>query len=124
MKRIVKNILAVLNKSEKERLAALTVFNVMISMADIASLALLLFIISFYTGKSFSESNSFFPPWLSDPDSILPISLFLIFFILKSLAGFLVVCAFWFVLRAVNRRAAQALQREIDELDKQEKGKS
>jgi len=41
-----------------------------------------------------------------------------------SLAGFLVVCACWFVLRSVNRRAAQALQKEIDELDKQERGKS
>ncbi len=41
-----------------------------------------------------------------------------------SLAGFLIVCVFLFVLRAVNRRAAQALKREIDEPEKQERGKS
>lgn len=88
MKQILKNTLAILNQHEKRNLGSLILFNVIISVADIASLALLILIINFYAQTANSINPPWLPDWLFNRHSLLPIILFLVFFSVKNLAGY------------------------------------
>ena len=90
MKRILKNISIILTGKEKKKAAFLILLNLIVSVIDILSLAALLFIINIYTLQSVSARTTYLPAWLSDRNSILLIFLFTLFFILKSIGGFLV----------------------------------
>lgn len=67
----------------------LVVLDLLISLADIASLAWLLLIIKIYTQPE-ASAIPFLPHWLQDRQSLLPITFFLLLFSAKNLAGFLV----------------------------------
>lgn len=88
MKQIVKNTLNLLTPNEQKKLAWLTFFDVLISLADIGFLALLLFIIQFYA-QPVSRTLPFLPSWLLNRNSLLLITMFFVFFSLKNLVGFL-----------------------------------
>ncbi len=90
MKHILKNTLAVLDKREKKRFAILIALDIIISIADILSLALLLWIIQFYIQPAGQKNFSFLPIWLADRSSVLFIAVFVVFFGLKNLAAFIV----------------------------------
>jgi ABC-type bacteriocin/lantibiotic exporter with double-glycine peptidase domain len=68
----------------------LVVLDLLISLADIASLAWLLLIIRIYTQPATSPVIAFLPYWLQDRHSLLPITLFLVLFSSKNAMGFLV----------------------------------
>jgi ABC-type bacteriocin/lantibiotic exporter with double-glycine peptidase domain len=90
LKKICDGILAILTRREKKKLGFLLLLNLAISIIDIASLALLLFIVHFYT-QSVPGHSSFLPQILSNQNSVLLIALFLLFFSVKSIAGYFIL---------------------------------
>jgi len=107
--------MAILEPSERKRMGILVVWDLLISLADIASLAWLLLIVRIYTGPSEEPVTSLLPAWLQDRQSLLPISLFLFLFSVKNLAGFLVYreqCRF--VARVATRIARERLQQYLE----------
>lgn len=88
--------LAILTHREKKQWFRLTALSLVISIADIASLALLLYIIHFYT-QPVDAIKSFTPllgksiaQWLFDRSSLILITLFFTVFSLKNLAAYLI----------------------------------
>lgn len=90
MKHIFKNTLAILNHQERRRLGVLAILDILISIMDIVFLALLVFIIHFYTQAGEAGRAPFLPSWLRDDHSLLLITLFLLLFSTKNLLGFLI----------------------------------
>jgi ABC-type multidrug transport system fused ATPase/permease subunit len=93
---ILTKTLAVLTDREKKQWARLTGLTLVISIADIGSLALLLYIIHFYT-QPVDAVNTFTPSlgksiaqWLFNRSSIILITLFFILFTLKNAAAYLI----------------------------------
>jgi ABC-type bacteriocin/lantibiotic exporter with double-glycine peptidase domain len=90
LKQLLKNTWAVLDRSEQKKLLRIILFNVIISLADIASLAFLLLIIRFYTQSIAIPHVPFLPTWVFNKNSVLLIALFLFGFAVKNLFGYLV----------------------------------
>lgn len=90
MKNTVKNILAVLDKKEKKHFFVLVLLDILISVLDILFLAGLLWIIQFYIQPDHSYSLSFLPAWLANRDSVLFIALFVVFFSIKNMLGYII----------------------------------
>ena len=89
MKNILRNILAVLDKKEKKQFGILIVLDILISIIEILSLALLLWIIRFYI-QPVHANLSFLPGWLADANSVMFIAVFVIIFGIKNLAGYFI----------------------------------
>ena len=92
MTNILKKTLAVLDKKEKDHFIYLMILDIVISIADILSLALLLWIIQFYIQPDQNRDLSYLPGWLRS-NSITLIGLFFLFFAAKNWAGFLIARA-------------------------------
>lgn len=88
MRKIVKNILAVLTTKEKQHFLRLTVLDIVVSILDIVFLASLLLIIQFYIQPDPGSKISFLPDWLRDQHSAWLIGIFLLLFSLKNTAAF------------------------------------
>ncbi|THU40122.1 ABC transporter ATP-binding protein [Niastella caeni] len=93
---ILTKTLAILSGREKKQWAWLTAFSLLISIADIGSLALLLYIIHFYT-QTVDPTTAISPilgepmaQWLFNRSSLVLITLFFIVFALKNLAAYLI----------------------------------
>ncbi|HEY8896995.1 MAG TPA: ABC transporter ATP-binding protein [Niastella sp.] len=93
---ILTKTLAILTGHEKKRWAWLTGLTLIISIADIASLALLLYIIHFYTQPA-TAAQTFksivgiaAPQWLFDRSSVVLISLFFVVFSIKNAVAYLI----------------------------------
>lgn len=93
MKTILKNTLAVLDTKEKKQFSILLLLDIIISILDILSLALLLWIIQFYIQPGISKNLSFLPSWLGDNGSVRFIAIFFVLFGLKNIAGFFIARA-------------------------------
>lgn len=89
MKKIIENICNNLTPKERRKFLTLSVFDICISLIDIFSLAALLWIIQFYLSPGDNDSLAL-PQWLTNRNSIALIAVFLIFFIVKNIAGLLV----------------------------------
>lgn len=88
MKRLIKNILTILNGQEKSKFTRLVLLDIFVSVLDITFLASLVFVIGFYTQ---TVSTSSLPSGIAatlEQYPILLISVFLVLFGLKNLAGF------------------------------------
>ncbi len=83
MKNIIKNIFIILNGNEKKKVIQLIFLDIAISLLDIAFLALLLYVIQFYTARSLFVSSNYFP-FLNR----YPLFLIFIFFILFGIKNF------------------------------------
>ena len=88
---MIRKILYLLSGKEKRRLAGLVTGNVVISIVDIASLGLLLYIVGFYTKQQAKAPPVFLPGWLMDRNSLALIGLFALFFLVKSGAGYFIL---------------------------------
>ncbi len=86
MKEKLKYIFRILTPSERRQFWVLIALNALISVIDIASLAFLLLVISFYINNSV-QGLDFLPAWVLDQNSIMLITFFLILFGLKNLLG-------------------------------------
>src|SRR5215212_10444416 len=89
MKAILKHSWSLLNSKERKQFSSLMLLDILISLADIGFLAVLLFIIQFYT-QPVSSKFGFLPAWLADRNSSLLILLFFFLFSLKNLFGFFI----------------------------------
>ena len=96
MRHILHHTLTVLTGREKKQWGRLTALTLVISIADIASLALLVYIIHFYaqTNASLPALANIIPErfarWLFNRHSVALIALFFVFFSIKNLAAYLV----------------------------------
>ncbi len=92
MKAILKHTWTVLEKEERKRFVVLSILDIVISIIDILSLALLLWIIKFYIQPG--ENNlSFLPTWLADRQSVSFIAIFFFLFGIKNIAAFFITKA-------------------------------
>ncbi|HET9745825.1 MAG TPA: ABC transporter ATP-binding protein [Chitinophagaceae bacterium] len=83
------HILQVLTPGERRKFWIQIMLSIFISIADVASLAFLLFVINFYiTGVG--KTVDFLPRWILDKDSVALISVFFIIFSIKNLLGILI----------------------------------
>ena len=90
MRNIIKNIFRILDTDEKKNFRKLIVLDVVISILDISFLAILLFIVRFYTDtspKTFSLP-AYFPAAMRDQNNLLLIIIFLVLFSIKNYFGF------------------------------------
>ncbi|WP_276501954.1 ATP-binding cassette domain-containing protein [Terrimonas pollutisoli] len=95
MIRILKNTWRVLSQKEKKHFNILIMLDIFISILDIASLALLLWIIQFYIQPGNNLQSAFLPAWLTNNDSAWPVALFCIFFAVKNAAAFFISKAYY-----------------------------
>jgi ABC-type multidrug transport system fused ATPase/permease subunit len=93
MFKIFRKIGKILTRDEKRRLAWLMGLDIISSIADILSLALLLFIIHFYTENAWTGRLSFLPAWMTAPHSLWLIGIFFLFFSIKNGLSFLIYTA-------------------------------
>jgi len=88
LKNKIKNIFIILNSSEKKKAIQLIFLDIVISLLDIAFLALLLYVIQFYTQRSFFVSPGNFPLKIFNRNPLLLIFIFFISFGIKNFIGF------------------------------------
>jgi ABC-type multidrug transport system fused ATPase/permease subunit len=91
VKSVFKNALRVLNKKERSRFSILIALDIGISILDIFSLALLLWIIRFYI--SGNSASSLVPQWMLAANPMVFIGLFFLFFSIKNLSAFFIAKA-------------------------------
>jgi ABC-type bacteriocin/lantibiotic exporter with double-glycine peptidase domain len=89
MIRLVRKIMAVLTPRERGRMLLLTVMDTVSSVADIAGLALLLWVIQLYAGAGFAGAA----PGAGRGVSLWPIGLFFLLFGIKNWLSFLIYSA-------------------------------
>ena len=110
MKKIFTNTIAILLPGERRQFWLQVALDIVISILDILFLALLLFIIHFYTQPVGTNVPTFLPGWLLDNNSLLLITFFFVLFSIKNLAGFLIYRAqSRFVCRVATRIAENKL---------------
>jgi ABC-type multidrug transport system fused ATPase/permease subunit len=89
---ILKDTWSVLEKKERKQFIVLSLLDIIISVVDILSLVLLLWIIKFYIQPG--QNNFYFlPTWLRDKDSISFIAIFFLLFGIKNIAAYFITRA-------------------------------
>jgi ABC-type multidrug transport system fused ATPase/permease subunit len=83
----------VLTAKERKKFSSLIMLDVTISIIDIVSLAILLWIIQFYIQPGNSKNLTFLPQWFVSRDSVWLIAVFFIVFGLKNMAGYFIARA-------------------------------
>ena len=114
MKEKFRHILQVLTPTERRQFWIQIVFNVFISVADIASLAFLLLIIDFYINNSVHRLD-FLPLWMLDPGSVSLIAFFFVLFGVKNLLGILISSAQY---KFIGRVAVRISQNRLENYQK------
>ena len=110
MHRILKDIFNILNGGEKRRLWILSISDVVISVLDIGFLALLLYIIRFYTHSNADSSAGYFSLPLFVKYPLLVIIFFFLLFTIKNGFGLIVTSAQYdFVYKVASRLSRDGL---------------
>ncbi|HEY4108850.1 ABC transporter ATP-binding protein [Puia sp.] len=91
--KIIRKIYAVLTAAERRRLNGLMLLDILTSIADIAFLALLLFVIHLYADDASSTKLRFLPAWFTDRSSLWPIAAFFGIFTIKNALSFWIYTA-------------------------------
>ncbi|GAB2831749.1 ABC transporter ATP-binding protein [Ferruginibacter profundus] len=102
-----KNIVTVLTEKEKKRFGILILLDILISLLDIFSLAVLLWIIRLYVQPGIQSRLSFLPATFAKDNAILFIALFVIFFAIKNLVAYFVSKAYYTFSSKVAIRMSQ-----------------
>jgi ABC-type multidrug transport system fused ATPase/permease subunit len=89
LKKNIKNIFFILTGKEKKRFITLAIADVSVSVLDISFLAMLLYLVHFYTTQQSAIKNAFLFTLLNKYP-LLPILIFLVFFSIKNVFGFVV----------------------------------
>lgn len=91
MKKTIKDIITIINAKERRWLALFIFFNTLINLADVFAVVCLLVVIKFYTQPaSFHVNNIFLAGIFSGKNTVLPVVLLMVMFIIKNIAGHLV----------------------------------
>jgi ABC-type bacteriocin/lantibiotic exporter with double-glycine peptidase domain len=93
MIKLIRKAGLILTPGERRRLGWLMSLDIISSVADIVSLALLLFIIHFYAENAGMGRLSFLPAWLTDHHSLWLIGIFFLLFGIKNVISFLIYTA-------------------------------
>ncbi|MHA4806577.1 ATP-binding cassette domain-containing protein [Flavitalea flava] len=116
----IRKIIAVLRREEKKRLGVLLFLDLLISITDIVFLALLLWVIRFYThqGDQLPGDHGYPVPlsvWFRGNDPRILISFFLLLFAGKSAAGYYILqTRYRFVYRVASRMSEENLLRYLE----------
>jgi ABC-type bacteriocin/lantibiotic exporter with double-glycine peptidase domain len=106
LKQIFKDTWAAIVPAERTQFIVLIILDIVVSVVDILSLALLLWIIKFYIQPG--ENNSFFlPGWLKDRQSVSFIAIFFFLFGIKNIAAFFVTKAQYKFIAEVSVRISE-----------------
>ena len=105
MKKILQHTWSILNKSERRQYGRLIVMDMVISIVDILSLAMLLWIIQYYLQPG--KSNLAFLPFAADRGEIWFIAIFFILFSIKNAAAFLIAKAHYKFISKVALRISR-----------------
>jgi ABC-type multidrug transport system fused ATPase/permease subunit len=89
LKQILTDILNILQKQERIKLAKLILFDLVMGVLDVAFLGMILIVINFYIKNQQPVIVSFLPAKLANRDSLLLIGLFLILFGFKNWIGYI-----------------------------------
>ena len=90
MRNKLTHILHVLTPGERRKFWIQIIQNIFISIADVAALALLLFVINFYISPTDKTSFDLLPGWVLDKDSVALIAIFFVIFSIKNILGILI----------------------------------
>ena len=90
MKQTYKNIISVLTREERRTFFILMGCSLLISVADILSIALLFIIVNLYTPKNVQPVLPLFPSFKLEEHYLLPVVIILVIFLLKSFGGYIV----------------------------------
>jgi ABC-type bacteriocin/lantibiotic exporter with double-glycine peptidase domain len=93
VKKIWKNTRAILTEKEKRKFSFLILLDIFISVVDIISLAILLWIVQFYIQPADTKNLNFLPQWLISSNSVWLIAVFFVLFGLKNIAGYFIARA-------------------------------
>lgn len=93
MGKMIRKIWTVLKPVERRRLTLLMCLDILMSIADVAFLALLLFIIHIYAEPNGHTHAAYMPQWLTDPRSLWPIFGFFLLFSVKNALSYLLYSA-------------------------------
>ncbi|HYJ38770.1 MAG TPA: hypothetical protein VEV87_09140, partial [Chitinophagaceae bacterium] len=111
MRNLISNIWAILTAIEKRKLMMLGISIVVINIIDIASLALLVIIVNYYTIAG-ATLPAFFPDWFNGKSSLNLIGIFLLIFIAKSIIGYFISrFQFKFIYSVASRLSGENLLR-------------
>jgi len=107
---IFRDSLAVLNRSEKGKFRTGILLTFLIAIVDILSLAVLVFIVSYYTQRTDNGFFSLLTSWLKGHNSVWLIAAFFALFSIKNLSAFLVFrFQYRFICNVANRLAIKKL---------------
>lgn len=107
MKKIVTKALSILDNKERRQLSRLTLFNALLSIADITSLVFLLALIQLYT-KPEGLSYKWLPHWSLNKSFLLPIIIFFFLFLFKNTLGYFIIKAQYHFVYNVASRLSKA----------------
>ncbi len=114
LKKIIQQAIAVLSSRERKQLGRLSLLQAFISMADIASLVLLIFIIQLYTGPEQSQAKGIAGDLLR-VHYLLPILLFLLLFLVKNTLAYIAVkLQYNYVYQVASRLSLANLRQYLD----------
>jgi ABC-type multidrug transport system fused ATPase/permease subunit len=114
LRKLLEDIRHILTIPEKRKLLALAFCIVFINIIDIASLALLVIIVNYYSIPS-ATLPSFFPAALTGKSSLNLIGTFLIFFIVKSVIGYFISrFQFKFIYSVASRLSGENLLKYLE----------
>jgi hypothetical protein len=86
----IKNIFSILSGKEKNRFITLAVADVLVSILDVSFLAMLLYLVHFYTTQQQSAIKNVFLFTILNKYPLLPIIIFVALFSIKNMFGFIV----------------------------------
>ena len=107
MKKWVHDILSILIRRERQTLVRLIIFDVLVSILDISFLAILIFLIHFYTQRDQSSFSNIFSPGLLNQYPLLPLIIFLLVFAVKNGIAYIVYKAQYRFVYAVASRLSE-----------------
>jgi ABC-type multidrug transport system fused ATPase/permease subunit len=112
---LIRKILFILTPKERREGTLLALGNVFISVLDIAALGALLYLVAFYTGQRQDARLSFLPAWLKDRNSLAPITVFSLLFLIKSAGAYwLLRSQYRFVYRVASRISETNMLRYLE----------
>ena len=115
MKQVIKDIFSIVTAAEKREGWLLAIADAFISLVDIFSLVVLLYLVRFYTQQVPILPNGWLSGFTSTQHPLLPILLFFLFFALKNVAGFVVAkMQYRFIYKVASRLSGEMMKRFLD----------
>ena len=110
LKKGIIDIKRILNISERRRFVVLVLLNVLLSVADISSIALVFIVLNIYSGQSVTSFSPILQQLHITGQSLEPAIFLIVVFVLKSIAGYFITKAqFRYISNVATRLAEKSL---------------